>query len=295
MDKNLFLNYLLEPEKSGMNQAELIDLTGEYPWFTTARILRLLALKSDPALSLQKEIVKAVPFIHNRKQLYRLMHSELAAEMLNNFTDRLQRVRNLAGKSEFPDLSDKEQRMVMAGKPGGPPGAGADTIELLEFTYSGQKKTEPLKVQTDEEEELLNREFETLPEPGRPESETPKAEKQNVVSNPGKARGFTNWIEKLDTNDTGKEENTTDLIEIFINGGHGPIRADKETSITGDISKRSIEEDESYITDTLAKIYVKQGLYSKAIYAYEKLSLKYPEKSVYFATQIEEIKRLIHK
>jgi hypothetical protein len=86
-----------------------------------------------------------------------------------------------------------------------------------------------------------------------------------------------------------------DLIEKFITRGHGSIRPDKESSLKGYVSKKSIEESEEFITDTLARIYVKQGLYSKAIYAFEKLSLKYPEKSIYFATQIEEIKNLTKK
>ena len=86
-----------------------------------------------------------------------------------------------------------------------------------------------------------------------------------------------------------------ELIERFITGDHGSIRADKDLILSVDVDRSSTMEDDDLITDTLARIYVKQGLYSKAIYAYEKLILKYPIKSAYFASQIEEIKKLINK
>ncbi len=84
------------------------------------------------------------------------------------------------------------------------------------------------------------------------------------------------------------------LIQNFLKGDPGPIRADRKTTLKGDVSRASIREHDGFITDTLAKIYVKQGLVAKAIYAYEKLSLKYPEKSAYFAAQIEKVKNINH-
>ena len=49
------------------------------------------------------------------------------------------------------------------------------------------------------------------------------------------------------------------------------------------------------ITETLAKIYVKQEKFNKAIKAYDILSLKYPKKSSFFADQINDIKKLKSK
>lgn len=53
---------------------------------------------------------------------------------------------------------------------------------------------------------------------------------------------------------------------------------------------KSVEEDEELYTETLAHIYEEQQLYNKAIRVYAKLSLKFPEKSIYFATLIKELK-----
>ena len=53
------------------------------------------------------------------------------------------------------------------------------------------------------------------------------------------------------------------------------------------------ELDESCFTETLAKIYIKQHRYEKALEIIKKLSLNYPKKNAYFADQIRFLEKLI--
>jgi hypothetical protein len=59
-------------------------------------------------------------------------------------------------------------------------------------------------------------------------------------------------------------------------------------------AKKSAEDMDELVTETLAHIYVDQMLYHKAINTYKKLILKFPEKSRYFADQIELLERKIN-
>ncbi|MBX2985174.1 MAG: hypothetical protein LC109_11615 [Bacteroidia bacterium] len=54
---------------------------------------------------------------------------------------------------------------------------------------------------------------------------------------------------------------------------------------------KSLELDDDIVTETLASIYVKQGHIPEAIWAYEKLKLKFPQKESYFAALIKELKK----
>ncbi|MFC2136550.1 hypothetical protein ACFLTE_00095 [Bacteroidota bacterium] len=87
----------------------------------------------------------------------------------------------------------------------------------------------------------------------------------------------------------------SNLIDEFINTQPRIVPNQGKPEENIDISEESVVDNEDYMTETLAKVYIKQGYYSKAMFIYEKLSLKYPEKSTYFAAQIEKVKKLSNK
>ncbi len=88
------------------------------------------------------------------------------------------------------------------------------------------------------------------------------------------------------------------LIDKFLSSGPGRIRrnsndnVDRSNNERNEVLEKSVIENDEIITETLATIYFQQKNYGKALGAYKKLSLKYPGKSVYFATRIEEIEKL---
>jgi hypothetical protein len=80
------------------------------------------------------------------------------------------------------------------------------------------------------------------------------------------------------------------IIEKFIenNPKIAPLSKDKNVSVLVTQNK----QDSSLMTETLAKVYLEQKKYENAIQAYRILSLKYPEKSGFFADQIKRVQIL---
>ena len=110
---------------------------------------------------------------------------------------------------------------------------------------------------------------------------------------------FLDWIkyteenQKIQIQESKKLEplkNKLSIIDRFIEADPkiSPMEKNEpiESLINGDFNS------EELMTESLAKILLKQKKYKKAIRAYKILSLKYPEKNVFFAGQIQKIKKL---
>jgi hypothetical protein len=109
---------------------------------------------------------------------------------------------------------------------------------------------------------------------------------------------FSEWLalSKVKKIDRTPKPNSKQLIDNFIDKKISISKPKKTTFFKPmDVAKDSLIENESLVTPTLAKVYLEQGHYDKAISAYTKLSLKYPEKNSLFANQIKLINKLKEK
>ncbi len=81
-----------------------------------------------------------------------------------------------------------------------------------------------------------------------------------------------------------------DLIDKFLESNPKIVPSKDAPKINIDIEDKVAHD--GLMTETLARIYLEQHNYEKAIQSYKILSLKYPEKSGFFADQIKAIKEL---
>jgi len=282
---------------------ELIDL---FPYFQSAHLLLLKGLNNTSDIKFESQLKKSAIFVADRERLYYLIKEE----------SKPADVQTIVGKSVFitePIGTDNQQTVIESGK---------NSQDLInEFEKNDEHPDEEIESENTSDgvprSLLLNEE---------PEDESAKivfllnddnepVEERIIYMDPSilvpanadlleldlqegdataseadlKSAGITDDLVK-----SSKKQIQAELIEKFIiaNPRIEPVR-DKSEKILEDISRPFTEEKGGFITETLAKIYINQGYYSKAIDIYEKLSLKFPEKSSYFATQIEKIKGII--
>jgi hypothetical protein len=328
MNKETVVEWINTEEFTERHLEEIDRMISAYPWFGLPRFLRLKALHQLGLEPEPGETGKAAVFSNDRSHLYRWIRSETGNEPVLSgllgseleFLDSDEEMNTgITGEDDLLQLGEDDREAVEneeADERGIPEKEESDMEEPEIEEPEAVPVMDPLDDEEPEVEEHASTPSSDMPEeevpevsgpaggPGTdlPEEETedasagglPEDEAQEALPVDGMTdtEQESGLPERRESGSGASGNRSANLIEEFLNSEPGVIKADKETSLQGDVSVHSVKEDDSFITDTLAKIYVKQGLHAKAIYAYERLSLKYPEKSAYFAAQIEKIKSI---
>jgi hypothetical protein len=297
--------YLLQhPQKvvQPIQTKQLEEVLTEYPYFQAARALHLKGLKNLNSFKYNNALKVTAAHTTDRDILFDFITSE---EFLQNTI-----ADTILGKIKPIEEQEIESEEVA-------PNPDTDTTLITD------SKDEPLPRTAKDAEDILD--------PSLFHSKDPKIDKeiaeskkrakealdlgQPIPFTKSEKHSFAEWLQLTSVTKTKRTKETAkkvpdeaksidlsaevvsekkkkfDLIDRFIEDNPKIIPQDYEPSIVAIKTAGKIDQDE-LMTETLAKVYLEQKKYKKAIQAYTILSLKYPEKSSFFATRIKAIKEL---
>jgi tetratricopeptide (TPR) repeat protein len=274
MNVTAYISLINEPNIiSDAQTLALEKVIDEFPFFQSARALRLKGLYNENSFKYNFALKVTAAHTNDRTVLFDFITSE----------------RFIAIQK---DLYDKKALELL----------DIDVIDGEIITI--QQKLEPKKNTLVQSIETAIKEITTLD----PTTTINPIEEKLAIGAPldfsaHEKHSFQEWLKlsRIQPIDRANEKNTTPknegkkkknaLIDKFIENSPkiSPVRHGIAPTIRIDTNR---DDHSSLMTETLAKVYLEQKKYQKAIQAYEILILKYPEKSSFFADRITNIKIL---
>lgn len=301
MNRQTFLKLVENPTLlSEDTLVGLASIVADYPFFQAGRMLYVKNLSVLDSLKYNSALKSAAAFIEHRDKLYDLIHRKL-------FT--VPEVMQSVDLDEIDDPVQVKQLDVTEKDAIVPPPQVTDYFEvssemdLTSFSLKMAHKSgvKPIAVKEDDfvdipamnypSVDLLD--FEKSEDRGYSlESEVTPLVDENALT-------FSDWLIKMRQNKVAEahpksdKNEKMDIINNFLKNKPKRIIPKIVDVNEGDrIPKKDFDEPEDLLTETLANIYIKQKHYEKSIKIFEKLRLKYPEKSIYFANRIVEVEKL---
>ncbi|HAF29580.1 MAG TPA: hypothetical protein DCG75_11075 [Bacteroidales bacterium] len=331
MTESDIIKYIENPgllEKA--NLAELKKLRWDYPYFQTAHSLYLKALKVQNSDNFNQELSKLSANISDRDLLFKFLNTEF--ELI---TDKeTEKVITADQKTDdfIPNPQLLKHKNVRRKINDSFEGMGENISETIssQLEFSAVKENDKLKYHSEiyfieEEREGKNNIITIDADPDDnsklkkkrdildiDEAESAKKIERSEIAEDDKESFELIESESIENKWSDEKQKSSEYFDINNYADHEILKKDndlisqfiqqnprikpKETNEENvDISEESAKEDSNLLSETLVKVYIKQGLFEKAIQSYEKLSLKYPEKSAYFASQIKILEEKINK
>ena len=299
MNKQILYNLISNPNELNESTLKGIrELVDEHPYFQVARLLLLKNLYRADNMKFESELKRSALYLSDRKRLFELIH-DLYPQQVQKSTEKVEEVNkeqkqeksssiavtgNVESVSNYFNIEEVNETLQ----------GGA-----VEFTFhSGEKNTSVTESDSIPDDQLFDYE-----KAGNAGNHLNEYGYQPALDG---NRSFFEWLSVVDnqslpgpsedkkSKSAGKNK-TSEIIDKFLNNLQTDIKPDRNegTFKQKEIKEQDLFESDELMTETLANIYVKQGHYSRALNIFKKMSLKYPEKSVYFAQQIEKLEKLI--
>ena len=303
MTKEQFSNLMVDSTNMKVEHApELAKLIKKYPYFQAARALYLKFLKDTESATYNHQLKTTAAYTTDRSILFDYIVSEdfnqnAISELIKKNSDQVK------------DIEVHEEEDISVNKSVALDNALKQQIRDTEGVLDPElfrRKIDPEKVASlqpsDEEPETIKK-FQTTAEPS-PETKLEIGKPLNF--NKDEKHSFAEWLkltsvkpierspkisdESPNVQSSSDQGKKMELIDRFLEK-NPKIVPTKDYSPKPIIQREEILH-QGLMTETLARIYLEQKNYDKAIQSYKILSLKYPEKSSFFADQIKAVKEL---